>query len=107
MQNLLKNWLKIKLTHPDQGEYQQKIVILLIKFKPKKPIKEVAKLVLSSSKEEGPTLTCNLQLTVSPNSPESTIDLEMESIKAMSFDLNGLGLQATVSAKMLKGNDIL
>ena len=36
----------------------------MAKFKPKKQIKEVVHLVLSNSKEEGPTLTINMQLTV-------------------------------------------
>ena len=32
------------------------------------------------------------------------ITLDISAIKAIAFDLNGLGLQATVSARMLRGN---
>jgi len=76
----------------------------LAKFRPKKEIKEVVQLVLSNSKEEGPTLSYNVQLQVSESLPDSIITLDFNAIKNIAFDLNGLGHQAALSAKMLRGH---
>lgn len=45
----------------------------LVKFRPKKEIKEVVKLILGNSKEEGPTLIYTIQLTVTTAEPDSSI----------------------------------
>ena len=58
---------------------------------------------MSSSKEEGPTLTTNIQLTVADGPPDSCITLDITAIKTVAFELNSLGLQASVGSKMLKG----
>jgi hypothetical protein len=101
---LIKSWLKLRLNTPCEDELEDKNITILAKFKPKKAFKEVVNLILSSSKEEGPTLTCNLQLVVTDGPADSSIRLEINAIKAIAFELNHLHTQATVSAKMLRGN---
>lgn len=62
---LIRQWLKVRINVPCEDEEQDRSITILAKFKPKKQIKEVVQLVLSSSKEEGPTLSYNIQLVVS------------------------------------------
>jgi hypothetical protein len=62
---LIRRWLRLRINAPCEDEEQDRNITILAKFKPKKQIKEVVQLVLSSSKEEGPTLSYNLQLQVS------------------------------------------
>lgn len=47
---LLKQWLRVRLNHCLEDEPNEKVVTLLLKFKPKKIVNEVIRLVLSNSK---------------------------------------------------------
>lgn len=95
---LLRNWMKLKLNNtlqPLEEDREDRVVTVYLKFRPKKHMKELVKLVLFNGSEEGPKLTFNIQVTVIECGPENIIPLEITAIRGIHFDIGlaGLGLQ--------------
>jgi hypothetical protein len=106
----LRNWMKLKLNNSQRLEDEEtddRVITVYMKFKPKKQIKEVVKLVLSNSCEEGPKVFYNMLINVHNCGTENVIPLEITTIKVINFDisLSGLGLKdiRMTKATMAKG----
>ncbi len=62
-----KNWMKLRLNNPlkvEDSERDEKFITVYLKFRPRKQIKDVIKLVLSNNSEEGPKIYYNMQVNV-------------------------------------------
>ena len=85
MLKMIKSCLKMKISTPVEDGEETRFITIMTKFKPKKEIKEIVHLQLSSSKEEGPVLSCNIMLNVTEGKSDSLISLDISAIKAVAF----------------------
>lgn len=101
--------MRLRLNNSLRAEEQDedRVITVYLKFRPRKQMKEVARLVLSNGSEEGPKISYNMQLLVKDCGPENTIPLEINAIKVINFDIGlaGLGLKeaGVERAAMAKG----
>jgi hypothetical protein len=110
MTKYLRNWMKLKLNNTirPEDEDQERVITVYLKFRPKKQLREMVKLVLFNGSEEGPKVSYNLQVTVLDCGPENVIPLEITAIKGINFDIGlaGLGLLKTQLTKAAMGKGV-
>ena len=102
----VRAWMKLRLNNALKAEEgEDRVVTVYLKFRPRKQLKEVVRLVLSNGGEKGPKISYNMQVHVKDCGPENTIALEISAIKVINFDIGlaGLGLKEAGVARAAMG----